>query len=227
MCFRCLLTLGSTWSRGDCLESYILLVWQVWPGASQLLLQIWWVSQPSSCTPGSRTWWEGTTQQLVEGSSSLGLYHVLPLCLCSCSCPRLSINLLNKCQKSSGSHVEGMFCVANSVKLCSPFAITNCTVCVCEQNKQKNDNYRFLFAAGSNAILYGVWSIGIMFSAMWTPKDVRRRACPSVTFFVTNHKFSLIKFKPSQPKRCVTICIHQFCCVKEWVVFKWKYRQWQ
>lgn len=224
MCFRYLLTLGLTWSRGDCLESYILLGWQVWPGVSQFLLQIWWVSQPSSCTPGSWTWWEGTTQQPAVDSSSLELCHVLPLCLCSCSCPRLSINRLNKCQKSSGSHVEGMFCVDNSVKLCSLFPITNCTVC--EQRKQ-NDNNRFLFAAGSNAILYGVWNICLTISGTWIPKGARRRACPSVTFFVTNHKFSLIKFKLSQPKRCVTMCIPKFCCVKDWVVLKWKYKHWQ
>ena len=224
MCFRCLLTLGSIWSHGDCLESYILLGWQVWPGVSQLLLQVWWVSQPSSCTPGSRTWWGGTTQQPAEGSSSLGLCHVLPLYLCFFSCPRLSINRLNKCQKSSGSHVE-LFFVANSVKLCSLFQITNCTVC--EQRKQKNDNSRLLFAADCNAILYGIWSIGIMISGVWTLKDVRRKACPSVTFFVTNKKFSLTKFKPSQPKGSVTMCIPKFCCVKDWVVLKWKYRQWQ
>lgn len=223
MCFRCLLTLGSTWSRGDCLESYILLVWQVWPGVSPLLLQIWWVSQPSSCTPVSWTWWEGTTLQPAEGSSSLGLCHVLPLCLCSCSCPRLSINRLNRCQKSSGSHVEGMFCVANSVKFCSLFPITHCIVC----EERKENNSRLLFAAGFNAVLYGVWGTCIMISGLWTPKDVSRRACPIVIFFFTKHKFSLIKFNPSQPKRCVTICVPKFCCVKDWVVLKWKYRHWQ
>lgn len=144
---------------------------------------------------------------------------MLPLCLCSCSCPRLSINRLNKYQKSSGSHVEGIFCVVDSVKFSSPFLITNCTVC--EQRKQ-NDNSRFLFGAGSNAVLYGIWTICIMISGMWAPKDVRRRTCPSVTFFITNHKFSLNKFKPSQSKRCVTTCIPKFCRAKDWVVLKWK-----